>query len=92
MISTIIPELAQKATLPQSRPAVEPTATPQFKLFLGGKYNLRHLVKLLELNLKIAVIKGRLLWKYTTDKRDSFARRRRTHAAMLLSDVTLVKP
>ena len=46
---------------------------------------------MLELNLKIVVIKGRLLWKYTRDKRDSFARKRRTHAAMLLSDVTLIK-
>lgn len=61
LISIIIPELAQKATLPHSRPVVEPTATPQCKLFLGGKYSLRHLEKLLELNLKIAVIKGRLL-------------------------------
>lgn len=88
----IIPELAHKATPLHSSPAVDPNATPQCKLFLGGKLSLCHLGQLLELNLNTAAIKGRLLWKYTWDKRDSFARKRRTHAAMLLSDVTLMNP
>lgn len=87
----IIPELAHKATPLHSSPAVDPNATPQCKLLLGGKLSLCHLEQFFELNLKTAVIKGRLLWKYTRDKRDSFARKRRIHAAMLLSDVTLTR-
>ena len=90
MNTIFVPELAHKATPPHSRPAVDPSATPQCKLFLGGKWSLRHLEQLFELNLKTAVTKGRLLWKYTRAKRDSFARKRRTHAAMLLFDVTLI--